>query len=105
MAPRALSLIVALAAAIPTSATASITVATNPQRPALRVDARGSAEVSWTAGGVRETVLIPPRGKALPGARLPGRDVSRPASTVRIAHQRVVRVTSDGRKWGLQTWR
>src|SRR5215218_2554728 len=94
------ALVLALAAAA-----ASVTVTTNAQRPSLRVDARGYAEVSWTARGVRRTLLIPPRGRALPGGRLSGRDVSRPASGVRIPFARVVRRTPDGRYWGLQAWR
>ena len=95
---------VALAAA-PGSALASVTVTKNAQRPALRVDARGYAEVSWTARGARQTLLIPPRGRALPGGRLPGRDVSRAAGGVPIPFRRVVRRTAAGRYWGLQAWR
>jgi hypothetical protein len=87
------------------AALGSVTVTTNAQRPSLRVDSRGYAEVGWTAGGVRRTLLVPPRGQAYPGGRLPGRDVSRAATGVRIAFQRVLRRTPDGRYWGLQSWR
>jgi hypothetical protein len=93
---------VALAAAPP--AVASVTVAKNAQRPALRVDARGFAEVSWTERGVRRTLLIPPRGRALPGGRLRSPDVSRRASVV-LPFRRVVRRTPDGRYWALQSWK
>lgn len=93
----------ALAPAAP--AAASIEVARNAQRPDLRVDARGYAEVSWTAAGVRRYVLIPPRGRVLPGARLSGRDVSRAASAPSIPFLRVLRRTPDGRGWALQAWR
>ena len=93
----------ALAAAAP--AVASVTVTTNAQRPALRVDARGYAEVSWTTRGVRRTLLIPPRGRALPGGRLPGRDVSRATKAVALPFRRVVRRTPDGRYWALQAWK
>ena len=102
---RALPVALMLALAAAGTASASVTVTTNAQRPSLRVDARGYAEVSWTARGVRRTLLIPPRGRALPGGRLSGRDVSRPASGVRIPFARVVRRTPDGRYWGLQAWR
>ena len=102
---RALPVALVLALAAAGAAAASVTVTTNAQRPSLRVDARGYAEVSWTARGVRRTLLIPPRGRALPGGRLSGRDVSRPASGVRIPFARVVRRTPDGRYWGLQAWR
>ena len=84
------------------SASASITLGTNAQRPALRVDARGNAEVSWTAGGVRRYVLVPPTGRVYPGRRLSGRDVSR-SIAVSIPFRRVVRRTPDGRLWALQS--
>jgi hypothetical protein len=87
------------------SAAASITVATDVQRPALRVDARGNAEVSWTQGGRRHYLLVPPTGRFLPGARLPGRDVSRATTAVAIPYRRALRRTPDGRYWALQTWR
>jgi hypothetical protein len=96
--------IFALLAVAPPAA-ASITVATDVQRPALRVDARGNAEVSWTQGGRRHYLLVPPTGRFLPGARLPGRDVSRPTAAVEIPYRRVLRRTPDGRYWALQTWR
>jgi len=96
---------VLFALASPPAALASVTVTTNAQRPSLRVDARGYAEVGWTSGGARQSLLIPPRGRALPGGRLPGRDVTVAAPGVRIPFQRVVRQTPDGRYWGLQSWR
>jgi hypothetical protein len=67
--------------------------------------ARGYAEVSWTAGGARRTLLIPPSGLALPGGRLEGPDVSRASSAFQLPFQRVLRRTPDGRHWALQTWR
>lgn len=102
---RALAAAALAGVAVSAPAMASVTVTTNAQRPALRVDARGYAEVSWTARGVRRTLLIPPRGRALPGGRLPGRNVSRPATSVSLPFARVVRRTPDGRYWGLQSWR
>jgi hypothetical protein len=99
----ALGSIVLLAGAA--TASASITLGTNPQRPALRVDSSGNAEVSWTAGGIRRYVLVPPRGRVYPGRRLSGRDVSRSSSAVAIPFRRVLRRTPDGRLWALQTWR
>ena len=88
------------------AASASITVATDAQRPALRVDAAGNAEVSWTAGGERRYVLVPPTGPCFPGRQLSGADVSRPAAAPALpfpssaaAHPR------QGALWALQTWR
>ncbi len=95
--------LVSLAAAAPASA--SITVAKNAQRPALRVDARGNAEISWTQRGVRKTLLVPARGRVLPGGRIRTRDVSRPTTAVAIPFKRVLKRTPDGRYWALQAWR
>jgi hypothetical protein len=95
--------ITALSAA--TSGSASITVATNAQRPALRVNARGDAEVSWSAAGARRYLLVPARGRFLPGGRLSGRDVSRAVSAPAIPYKRALRSTPDGRLWALQSWR
>src|SRR5918999_1590845 len=94
-----------LAAATAGPAAGSIAVAYDAQRPALRVDSRGNAEVSWTGGGARRYLLVPPRGRVLPGARLSARDVSRATAAPRLPFQRVLRRTPDGRRWALQTWR
>ncbi len=80
-------------------------MATNASRPALRVDARGNAEVSWTAGGARQYLLVPARGEVFPGRRLTGRDVSRATHAVSIPFRKVLRRTPDGRYWALQAWR
>src|SRR6187401_3054542 len=60
-------------------ASASISIAKNVSRPALRVDARGNAEVSWSSGGTRRTLLIPATGLYLPGGHISTKDVSRRA--------------------------
>jgi hypothetical protein len=93
----------AAALALPAAAAASTTIATNAQQPALRVDALGNAEVDWTAGGARRTVLIPAQGQVFPGRKLPGPDASQTA-TAAIPFARVVRRTGDGRLWALQAW-
>ena len=87
------------------SASASLNVATNVQQPALRVDARGWAEVSWTAAGARRFLLIPPTGRVLPGRRLTRPNVSSPTTAVAIPFRKVLRRTPDGRLWALQLWR
>ena len=100
-------LVVAVAAVLIASAeaSASIWVASGARSPQLRVDARGYAEVSWRdARGARRTVLVPPRGRLLPGGRISGRDVSR-AIGLPLAMKVVVRRTPDGRLWALQRWR
>jgi hypothetical protein len=86
------------------AAPASITAATSWQRPGLAVDARGNALVTWTEGGARHTLFIPPQGRYLPGGKLTGPDVSRPTTVDGLPWARVVRRTPDGRLWALQAW-
>lgn len=92
----------AAALACATAAAGSIDVTVKGSQPALKVDARGAAEVSWTEGGVRKTLLVPPSGPYLPGGRILSADVSAPASKAGIAQAVVVRKTPDGRLWALQ---
>jgi hypothetical protein len=87
------------------SASGAIAVAYDAQRPALRVDAAGNAEVSWTAAGSRQYLLVPARGRVFPGRRLSSPDVSRVAAAPAIPFKRVLRRTPDGRLWALQAWR
>ena len=69
------------------------------------MDAKGNGEVSWTAGGERRFVFVPPTGKVYPGRRLAAPDVSRRSTAVALPFKRVLRRTPDGRLWALQTWR
>jgi hypothetical protein len=103
--PKLLVLVAAAALAAAFDADASIWVASDARAPQLRVDARGNAEVSWRdVRGRRHTVLIPPRGRLLPGGRLTGPDISRPLALA-LPMKVVVRRTPDGRLWALQRWR
>jgi hypothetical protein len=99
---RSLALAAAAALVLCPAAPAAFAVATNAQRPALRVDARGNAEVSWTAAGARHTLLVPKRGRSLPGGKLSGADVSR-AGAAAIPFRKVVRA-AGGWLYGLQAW-
>ena len=91
--------------AVAAQAAASITLGSDAQRPALRIDKLGNAEVSWTSGGTRRYVFVPPTGRVYPGRRLAGADVSRSTSAVALPFLRVLRQTTDGRLWALQSWR
>jgi hypothetical protein len=73
-------------------------------RPALRVDAKRTAEVSWRSGGGRQTVIVPVRGQLTHGGSLAGADVSRPASVAGLTLALAVRRTPDGTLWALQSW-
>jgi hypothetical protein len=98
-------LLLAAAGVAPGAAHASIWVADGARAPALRVDARGNAEVRWRdARGGAQTLLIPRRGKVLPGGHIAGRDVSRPDPATDLPLAVAVRRTPDGRLWALQRW-
>jgi hypothetical protein len=92
----------AAALACAAAAAGSIDVTVKGSQPALKVDARGAAEVSWTEGGARKTLLVPPSGRYLPGGRILSADVSSPAPKAGIAQAVLVRKTPDGRLWALQ---
>ena len=92
-----------LALAVAPSALASIVVTSNAQKPALRVDARGNVEVSWTSGGQRQTLLVPVRGPTRPGRRLAGRDISHPVRRPPIPFARVFRLGLGGWHYALQS--
>lgn len=87
------------------SGQASISIAKNAVRPALRVDARGNAEVSWSSGGARRTLLVPAAGLYLPGGRISTPDVSRPTTIPGLPFAKVTRRGPDGTLYALQTWR
>lgn len=95
----------ALSLAAAAASWASVGIGNNAQRLALRVNESGYAEVSWTERGVRRTLVVPPRGRVLPGSRIAGPDVSRPAPSVRLPFARVVRQTPNAMYFALQAWR
>jgi hypothetical protein len=101
-----LAALTALAAAswLAATAHASILVATGATSPALRVDARGYAEVSWTAGGARRYLLVQPSGQIQYNGRLIDKDVSTAASGVALPSVLLLRKTPDGTYWALQSW-
>ena len=91
----------------PEAGVASVCVASGAHRPALRINAAGTAEVSWAdALGARHYALIPSDGRcARHGLRMRGRDVSERVWGVRIPFATVVKRTPDGALWALQRWR
>jgi hypothetical protein len=76
----------------------------NDSKPALRVDARGTAEVSWRAGGSRQKVLVPAKGQLTHGGSLRDADVSRPTRVAGLTLALATRRTPDGTLWALQAW-
>lgn len=76
----------------------------NDVRPALRVDARGTAEISWRSGATRQTVIVPARGRLYHGGSLSGPDVSRRAIVPGLSLALAVRRAPDGTLYALQAW-
>src|SRR5262245_45295629 len=72
------------------AAKASVGVGTNAARPSLRVDAHGNAQVSYTTGDGRKTVLVPLRGPVLLGGTLDGKHVSKPAKKPDLPYLKVL---------------
>ena len=107
--PRLVAVLVVLAAAalaLPGGASASIKIAGDARKPALRVNANGVATVVWrTSSGRFRTAIVGRKGRVTWGKVAPGRDVSRPTTEVRIPMKVVLRKTPDGRYWALQNWR
>jgi hypothetical protein len=94
---------VALAVAASLGATASAggsIFVVDDVRPALRVDARGTAEISWHG----QSVIVPAKGQLTHGGSLAGADVSKPASVRGLTLALVTRRTPDGTLWALQSW-
>jgi hypothetical protein len=89
----------------PAPAGASIMVAQWARHPTLKVVAGGSAEVDWTSGGHRQSLVIYPNGTRRYGAHLKGRDVSFPTTAESIPIALAVRQTPNGSFWALQAWR
>jgi hypothetical protein len=96
--------LIAAAVIVPAPAGASIMVASWAQNPALKVGAGGAAEVDWTSGGARHSVVIYRNGARRYGIHLQGRDVSFPTTSVSIPMALAVRQTPNGSYWALQAW-
>jgi hypothetical protein len=79
---------------------ASYGIASGATAPALRVDAKGTAEVTWTEGGRRISFLVPKTGVGY-HAKLSSSNVFRRAR-VAVPMAVVTGKTPDGTLWALQ---
>jgi len=82
------------------AASASYGLAVGASQAALRVDAKGDAQVTWTQDGAHESFVVPHSGPGFHGV-LPGSDVSKPAN-VALPLATTVRSTPGGTLWALQ---
>jgi hypothetical protein len=85
------------------AAQASIWITNDATRPQLAVDAHGTVQVTWTAKGTMQAVLVPPKGQLAHGGALAGHDVSK-RSPVRVPLALAVRRGPDGTLYALQQW-
>jgi hypothetical protein len=79
---------------------ASDGLATGATSPALRVDAKDTAEVSWTAGGTNYSFVVPESGLGYHGA-LAGADALKRTSAA-LPMAVAEGTTPDGTHWALQ---
>jgi hypothetical protein len=104
---RALAVSFCAAAALVVAAPArgSVEIGENAAGVTLRVDTAGNAEVTWTSGGERRSIVVARDGSLHFGASLSGPDVSHETTGVQLAWAVVVRQTPDGSFYALQSWR
>jgi hypothetical protein len=81
-------------------AAASYGIGVGASAPALRVDAKGNAEVIWTESGKTETFVVPKAGAGYHGA-LAGPNVLKPGR-IALPLAVVTGRTPDGTYWALQ---
>lgn len=93
----------AVAGAAAAAARSSDWIVNGGSSPALLVDAHGNAQVSWTSGGTRAFLVVPPTGRVY-HARLPGPDTSKPVGAAGLPNALAVRRAANGTVYALQTW-
>lgn len=84
------------------AAQGTVWVGANAAKPTLRVDARGTAQVTFMSGGRADTVIVPSHGQLSHGGSI-GTDASRKVAGPKVPSSIVVKRTPDGRLWALQT--
>jgi hypothetical protein len=100
---RAVAVLAVCIAAVP-AARASIFIGSDVAAPRLAVDSSGTAQITWTQAGAKESVIVPMKGKLYHGGSLTGADVSRPAAGVRLPLAVAVRRGPGGTLYALQRW-
>ena len=95
--------LVALVFSVP-AAGASIFIGNDVAAPRLAVDAKGTAQITWTQAGSKQSVIVPMKGQLFHGGSLSGGDVSRPVPGVRLPLAAVVRRGPGGMLYALQRW-
>jgi hypothetical protein len=102
MRPR-LAVLLAFLVTVP-AAGASIFIGSDAAAPRIAVDAKGTAQVTWTQAGAKESVIVPMKGQLFHGGSLSGPDVARAAAGVRLPLAVVVRRGPGGMLYAVQRW-
>ncbi len=97
----------ALAAAllVPSLASGSVLIAKNARKATIKVAQSGDAEIGWTEKGKRKTLVLPLRGKVLPGATIDSKNVARKSKKWKLPFKPILRKGPRGFFYALQTWR
>ena len=96
----------AVLVAVPSVASGSILVTENARKASLRVAANGDAEIRWTnSKGARQRLVVPFKGRVLPGATIAGKDVAKRSSRWKLPFKPVLRKAPNRFFYALQTWR
>jgi hypothetical protein len=101
---RAFLVAVAVTALLPSSAAASLWVASSAGPASLKVDAAGDAEIGWTDATGSHSRLVFANGQSKLEHHLPSGDVSKRVGAGGLPAAVVVRRTPDGTTWALQRW-
>ena len=90
----------------PSLASGSVLIAQDARKPSLRIAADGSAEVGWrTKSGARKSMVVPMRGRVVPGAKIDGKNVARKTSKWKLPFKSILRKGPKGFIYALQTWK
>ena len=90
----------------PSLASGSVLIAEDARKPSFKVAANGDAEVSWKdKSGKRQTLLVPMKGRVLPGAKIEGKNVAKKSSKWKLPFKPILRKGPKGFFYALQTWR
>ena len=72
----------------PSLGSGSVFIARDARKPTLKIASNGAAEVGWTSkSGARESVVVPMRGRVMPGTKIDGKNVARKTSRWEAAVQ------------------
>ena len=89
----------------PSLGSGSVFIARDARKPTLKIASNGAAEVGWTSkSGARESVVVPMRGRVMPGTKIDGKNVARKTSRWKLPFKPILRKGPKRFFYALQTW-